>query len=155
MSLLPTAQLYYGVCGFGGRETERCFSCSEQRVSLTVVARCSYRFGTVAMETTGLPACIDRTRQRWEKVACDWIPWPPIHPPTQQHLLQGQSVTLYCCQHIVTTFFFVDVTNMSNGHNLWAVTDLLEFDRCRVAVYISYPLIIGHAHLPKSKEEFN
>lgn len=47
---------------FGGSETERCFSCSEQRASLTVVARCSYRFGTVAMETAGLPACIDRTR---------------------------------------------------------------------------------------------
>lgn len=44
---------------------------------------------------------------------------------------------------------------MSNGHNLWAVTDLLEFDRWRVTVYISYPLIIGHAHLPKSKEEFH
>lgn len=44
---------------------------------------------------------------------------------------------------------------MSNGHNLWAVTDLLESDRWRVTVYISYPLIIGHAHLPKSKEEFH
>lgn len=72
--------------------------------SLTV-ARCSYRFGTVAMETTGLPACIDRTRQRWEKVVRDWIPWPPNTPhPTQQHLFQGQSVTLYYCQHIVRTF---------------------------------------------------
>lgn len=71
--------------------------------SLTVVARCSYRFGTVAMETTGLPACIDRTRQRWEKVGCDWLPWPQYTPPhpSQQHLLQGQSVTLY--QHIVRT----------------------------------------------------
>lgn len=140
---------------FGGRETERCFSCSQQRVSLTVVARCSYRFGTVAMETTGLPACIDRTRQRWEKVACDWIPWPPIHPPTHS-ICYRVKVSLYIAVSTLSQlFFFVDVTNMSNGHNLWAVTDLLEFDRWRVTVYISYPLIIGHAHLPKPKEEFH
>lgn len=78
---------------------------------------------------------------------------PQYAHPTQQHLLQGQSVTLYYCQHIVT--FFVAVRNMSNGHNLWAVTDLLESDQWRVTVYISYLLIIGHAHLPKSKEEFH
>lgn len=81
---------------------------------------------------------------------------PQYTHPTQQHLLQGQSVTLYAVSTLSELFFLcVDVTNMSNGHNLWAVTDLLEFDRCRVTVYISYPLIIGHAHLPKSKEEFH
>lgn len=49
----------------------------------------------------------------------------------------------------------VNVKNMSNGHNLWAATDLLESDGWRVTVYISYLMIIGHAHPPKPKEEFH
>lgn len=45
--------------------------------------------------------------------------------------------------------------NMSNGHNLWSVTDPLEYNGCRVTFYISHLVIIGHAHLPKPKEEFH
>lgn len=80
---------------------------------------------------------------------------PQYTPPTHS-ICYRVKVSLYIAVSTLSQlFFFVDVTNMSNGHNLWAVTDLLEFDRWRVTVYISYPLIIGHAHLPKPKEEFH
>lgn len=126
--------------------------------SLPVVARCSYRFGTVAMETTGLPACIDRTRQRWEQVVCDWLHWPRCTPPPASSICYRVKVSLCVAVSGLSElfcFFFVNVRNMSNGHNLWAATDPLESNGWRVTVYISYLMIIGHAHRPKPKEEFH
>lgn len=122
--------------------------------SLTV-ARCSYRFGTVAMETTGLPACIDRTRQRWERVVCDWFPWPSAAQPGHSICYRVKVSLFITVSTLSELFFLVNIRNMSNGRNLWAVTDPPASDGWRVTVCMNYLVIIGHAYLAKLKAEFH
>lgn len=137
----------------------------ESHASLTL-SRCSYRFGTVTMETTGLPACLDRTRQRWEiREVHDWItqlfaikwkwPWgPPQTPPYPAASAAGSqchftSLSAHC-QKFILLFWTSQIWSVAIINGL-PLTSLSLIDGGSMLTFVSW--IIWLSPPPKYKEE--
>lgn len=124
----------------------------ESHASLTL-SRCSYRFGTVTMETTGLPACLDRTRQRWEiREVHDWItqlfaikwkwPWgPPQTPPYPAASAAGSqchftSLSAHC-QKFILLFWTSQIWSVAIINGL-PLTSLSLIDGRSMLTFVSW-----------------
>lgn len=112
------------------------------------------------MVTSGLPTCLDRTRQRWAiwiVVVHDWVtqlfgikwkwPRPPQTAPYNRSICLRVRVSFYITVRTLSEFL-----NMIRSRNLWAAAALPQCDRWGfLRVYICEP----HPPGTEVKTDFN